>query len=304
MAVAVVGSINQDLVVTVKRFPEPGETLLGRGHFMAAGGKGANQAVAAARLGQEVTMVGRVGDDAFGHSLRHRLDSEGVGVDHVRIDLERGTGLAVITLDDRAENTIVVSAGANGAVTLDDVAAAESDLVAAEVTLLQLEVPLAAVDAAAELAGGLVVLNPAPAASLPAETLDMVDVLVPNRSELGLLAGVDEPWSLDDVEAAAVALAGPGTVVVTLGAEGALLVSGGPAQLVPAPQVEAVDTVGAGDAFCGALADALARGWTLPRAVEWAVHAGAIATTREGAQTALPTRAQVEESIAASPEGG
>ena len=303
MAVVVVGSINQDLVVSVDRFPMPGETLLGNGHFMSPGGKGANQAVAAVRLGQAVVMVGRVGDDASGHSLRHHLESQGVDVGRVRVDLDHQTGLAVITLDASAENTIIVSPGANAAVGPDDVAAAERDLAAAEVTLLQLEIPMAAVDTALELAGGTVVLNPAPAMALGATTLELVDVLVPNRSELGLLAGVDEPETVDDVITAARMLEGPGAIVVTLGAEGAVLVDRETSQRFAAPLVEAIDTVGAGDTFCGALADGLARGLTLPEAVQWGVHAGAIAVTKAGAQSAMPTRQQVEASLAGAEPG-
>jgi ribokinase len=298
MAVVVVGSINQDLVVSVERFPSAGETLLGTGHFMSPGGKGANQAVAAARLGQDVLMVGRVGDDAAGHSLRHHLESQGVNVRRVRVDLDHETGLAVITLDAAGENTIIVSPGANAAVDVHDVAAAESDLTAAEVTLLQLEIPLAAVDAAVALAGGMIVLNPAPAMRLSSSTLGLVDVLVPNRSELGRLADLPEPQTVDEVAAAARKLEGPGAIVVTLGAGGALLVAEGEAHHIPSPVVDVVDTVGAGDAFCGALADALARGLQLPEAVEWGVHAGAIAVTKAGAQSALPTRHQVEALIA------
>jgi ribokinase len=298
MAIAVVGSINQDLVVRVARHPQPGETVLGHGHFMAAGGKGANQAVAAARLGQEVVMIGRVGNDAFGHGLRSGLEESGVDVTNVRIDMEHETGLAFITLDAAAENAIVVSPGANAAVDIDDVDAARHSLAVAAVTLVQLEVPLNAVAAAVAAAGGRVVLNPAPAAELPIDLLARVDVLVPNRSELGLLAGGVTPNTLDEVRAAAARLEGPGAVVVTMGEAGALLYDAGDVVHFPAPPVQAIDTVGAGDAFCGALADALARGLDLEGAVPWGIHAGAVAVTRAGAQPSMPTRDDVERSMA------
>ncbi len=291
MSIVVVGSINQDLVVRVARHPLPGETLLGHGHFTAAGGKGANQAVALARLDRQVSMVGRVGDDDFGRALVAGMAAEGVDTSHVATDAAAGTGLAVITLDDAAENSIVVSQGANALVSPADVEAAARPISTASVVLVQLEIPLAAVMRAAELATGLFVLNPAPARVLPPELLARVDVLVPNRSELGLLAGVPEPAGRDEVVAAASALGG--IVVVTLGSAGAMAVSDGRVIEVPPPFVEAIDTTGAGDAFCAGIADALDRGDDLERALHWAVQVGALAVTREGAQPSMPRRAEV-----------
>jgi ribokinase len=292
--ITVVGSLNQDIVARVPRHPRPGETVLGSGHFVAAGGKGANQAVAAARLGQSVAMVGRVGDDDAGRSLLAGLSADGVDTSGVQTDPEAGTGLALITLDDHAENAIVVSPGANGRVAAGDVDAAADRVCDAAVLLVQLEIPVEAVARAVEIAQGTVVLNPAPARPLPNDLLARVDVLIPNRSELAVLAGGPEPSTFAAVAAAASALRGPRAVVVTLGADGALVVDGdGEPITVPAPIIEPVDTVGAGDAFCGAMADALARGGDLVAACRWAVNAGAVAATRRGAQPSLPTAAEV-----------
>lgn len=294
--VAVVGSLNLDIVVPVPRHPARGETVLGGDHFRNPGGKGANQAVAAARLGQAVAMIGRVGADDFGRSLVAALEEDGVDAGNILVSEGTPTGIALIAVDERGENAIVVSPGANAAVTPGDVEAAGETLEAATVTLLQLEVPTDAVARAVALAGGTVVLNPAPAPRepLPRDLLAEVDVLVPNRVELAGLLGEDEPpRSLDRVEAMARA-AGGRSVVVTLDAEGALVVDGDAALHVPAPQVEAVDTTAAGDSFCGALADALVRGQPLVEAVEWAVRAAAITCTRRGAQASLPRRDEVE----------
>ena len=293
--IVVVGSLNLDLVVGVARHPRPGETVLGEDVVRAPGGKGANQAVAAARLGRAVAMVGRLGQDADGAELRGAL--EAAGVDH---ELVRGldgvpTGVALITVDPAGENVIVVSPGANGRLDAAGVDEAAGALRAAPVCLLQLEVPLDAVTRAAELARGVVVLNPAPARDLPRALVRAVDVLVPNRSELALLVGAEEePEDLAGVAALARTIEGPRSVVVTLGAEGALLVTGAGEVHVPAVAVRPVDTTAAGDCFCGALGDALARGDDLEAAARWAVRAAAVATTRHGAQPSLPTRAEVE----------
>ena len=294
MAVAVVGSINEDLVVRVPRRPRGGETVLGSGHSTGAGGKGANQAVAAARLGSEVALVGRVGDDEPGRRMVAAMQAAGIDVTHVGVDSDARTGLAIITVDGEGENSIVVSPGANAGFLARHVDAARSVLVAANVTLLQLEIPTETAVRAAEITDGLLVLNPAPPRPLPAALLHRVDVLVPNRSELGVLAGVAEPRSFDRVVSAARSLEIDASVVVTLGASGAAVVSAEDAVHIPAPAVDAVDTTGAGDAFCGALAEALDRGVDLGASVRRAVRAGAIATTRVGAQGALPTAGAIE----------
>jgi len=282
--IVVVGSINLDLVVAVEHHPMPGETVLGGDRRELPGGKGANQAVAAARLGAKVAMVGRVGADAQGAWLREGLWTEGVGVEHVREDRQAPTGVALIAVDARGENTIVVSPGANARVDARDVAAASEVVGGADVVLVQHEVPQAAVAEAIATAGGTVVLNPAPARGLVAP----VDVLVPNRGELETLAG-----GRGDPVTLARSITAARAVVVTLGAEGAVVVEGDRAERVRAPHVEAVDTTGAGDAFCGALAEAMAGGANVVEAARWAVRVAAASVTRPGAQGGLPRREDV-----------
>jgi ribokinase len=293
--IAVVGSVNLDIVVGVERHPSPGETVLGGDRVELPGGKGANQAVAAARLGQEVAFVGRVGADAAGHRLRAALQEAGVDLRFLREDAAAPSGVALIAVGPSGENTIIVSPGANGRIGPDDVEAAGALLADATVTLLQLEIPEAAIAAAVGAAGGTVVLNPAPARAVDPAVLGRVDVLVPNRSELGLLAGVAAVPDAGQAVALARTLRGPTSVVVTLGAEGAVVVEGERVERVPAPAVEAIDTTGAGDAFCGALADALARGASLVEAARWAVAAAALSVTEPGAQGGMPTAEQVRE---------
>jgi ribokinase len=292
-AIAVVGSLNLDQVVRVPRLPGPGETVSGDDVFRNPGGKGANQAVAAARLGRGVAMVGCVGDDEAGRELLASLEADGVDQSRVRVVDGVPTGTAFITVgEEDGENQIVVSPGANARLAPDDVATAGTALAAAAVTLLQLEVPLETVAAAARTAGGTVVLNPAPVRALPAALLGEVDVLVPNRVELAQLAAGRVPATVE--EAAELAGRLPArAVVVTLGADGALVVEHGRARHVPAVPVRPVDTTAAGDAFCGGLADALAAGATLEDAGRRAVRVAAAACLRQGAQASLPTPADL-----------
>jgi ribokinase len=235
-------------------------------------------------LGADVAMIGCVGADAHGTRLRDHLANEGVDVEHVTVDDDAPTGMALIAVDGAGENTIVVSPGANAHVGAGDVESARDVLAGAAVTLLQHEVPVSAVDAAIAAAGGTVVLNPAPARALARE----VDVLVPNRGELGRLARRDG----DPVDLAR-GLEHARAVVVTLGSEGVLVVEGQRAERIEAPRVNAVDTTGAGDAFCGALAQALADGADLVEAARWAVRVAAVSVTRVGAQSAMPRREDV-----------
>lgn len=239
-------------------------------------------------------MIGRVGDDESGRSLLARLEEAGVITSAVSIDPDHATGLAIITLDDAAENTIVVSPGANAHLSVAEIEASKVVLQEAAVTLVQLEVPLATVAATMAVAGGLMILNPAPAVSLPIELLTRVDVLVPNRSELASLTGTEEARTSGEAAEQAHSLRGPKAVVVTLGPEGAVLVQNGETTHVVAPTVVPRDTTGAGDAFCGALADALARGETIADAIRWAVHAGAFAATLPGAIASLPSAADID----------
>jgi len=291
--IVVVGSVNADLVVTVAQLPRAGETVSGGTFARSGGGKGANQAVAAARLGASVAMVGAVGADELGDEAVRELAAEGVDVGAVaRLD-GVATGVAAIVVDARGENQIAVASGANGALEGPAVEAALERLLAAApggVVLLSHEVPETAVDAglrAARAAGWTAVLNPAPARTLPGELAGVV--LTPNADEARALAGED------DVEAAARALAGRtgAPVLVTLGAEGALLVEHDACERVPAPAVAVVDTTGAGDTVNGALAAELAAGRPLRDAVRFALAAAALSTRAAGARAGMPRRDEV-----------
>ncbi|WP_133903397.1 ribokinase [Actinophytocola oryzae] len=291
MTITVIGSCNVDFVVPVAELPGPGETVLGRDHLKTPGGKGANQAVAAARLGSRVVFVGCVGDDDLATTIRTALTDAGVELTWLHTAEDTPSGIALITVADGGENTIAVSPGANARLSPEHLNT--SLLESTDVLLAQLEIPLEAVQAAVEAAHGRVLLNPAPARELPPELLARVDVLIPNRSELGVLAGAPEPTTTDEAAALARSLTGPSAVVVTLGADGALVVADDEVTHVPAVEVDAVDATGAGDAFCGALADALDRGSTLVEATRWAVRVAGISTTRQGAQTGMPRREDV-----------
>jgi ribokinase len=292
-----VGSTNVDLFFRTSRLPRPGETLAGQAFHLGYGGKGANQAVMAARLGARVSMVGRVGRDVFGEGALRNYQQEQVETAHVRLDGERPTGVASIVVDDAAENCILVVAGANQGLTPGDVREAAAVVQAADVVLCQLEVPVASCLEAfrlARAAGVRTVLNPAPAAALPDELLQLTDLCVPNETEIEALTGVSAATP-DGAEAAARALRrrGPRTVIVTLGARGALVVEE-EARAVAAFVVQAVDPTGAGDAFIGSLAVFLAEGMELAVAVRRANAAAALSVTRLGTQTAYPRRGEVE----------
>jgi ribokinase len=300
--VTVVGSLNMDLVVRAPRLPQPGETLAGRTFAQVAGGKGGNQAVAAARLGARVSMLGCVGADANGAQLRAGLEAEGIDC----AALETGTqpsGVALIVVDDASQNTIVIVAGSNGEVTPEAIARHEAVLGAADVVICQLETPPASVHAALAAArrlGKTVILNPAPATGpLPADWLPLIDYLIPNELEAAALTGlpVDSPG--DAAKAAAVLrAAGARNVLVTLGARGVLAaLDGAPATLYDAPQVEAVDTTAAGDTFIGGLAAQLAQRASVDAAIRFAQRAAALSVTRAGAQPSIPTGAEVDASI-------
>jgi ribokinase len=291
-AVVVVGSLNLDLIVSVAALPGRGETVVGTSVQLLPGGKGANQAAAAAALSSSVAMIGRVGDDSSGLALVDDLRSRGVDVSGV-VTSAGPTGSATVVVEDGSgENLIVVAPGANGTLFADDVTV---DAVAsAQVVLVQLEIPLAAVRAAVSHASGLVVLNPAPPAELPDELLSLVDVFVPNEWELARMAGRspadDSPSALAELVRSVTSR----DAVVTLGARGALAVaSSGDVSLVAPPEVAVVDTTGAGDCFCGALCVALARGDVLLDAARYAVVAGALSTTGVGARGALPSDAEI-----------
>jgi len=294
--VVVLGSANLDIVVPVPHHPVTGETVMGGDHALVPGGKGANQAVAAARLGATVSFVGRVGSDDAGVTLRESLEAAGVDTTFLRDDSSAPSGIALIGVDEAGDNAIIVSPGANGRVNPGDVMDAEAVIRDATVFLVQLEVPMEAVVAAAGVASGTVILNPAPAAPLPDDLLAEVDILIPNAIELAQLVGAEPGGDVDEMVAQARTLP-VDTVVVTMGSSGALLVTDGAHLVVPAPTINPLDTTGAGDSFCGALAEALARGVALEVAVERAVHAGAVTATRPGAQPAMPTKSDLDAAM-------
>lgn len=295
--VVVVGSANLDIVVPVERHPAVGETVLGGDHQLISGGKGANQAVAAARLGRPTALLARVGDDAAGIQLRRSIAEAGVNIKHLLVTEQVPSGIALISVGPDGDNSIVVSPGANNRLTPQDVADASGTFSSASVVLLQLEVPIDTVAAAADVPWGKVILNPAPATALPEGLLDSVDILVPNQTELALLAGGEVPATPQEAVQLARQL-DVATVIVTMGARGAIVVDESGSEHVPAPPIIPVDTTGAGDAFCAALADGLARNLDVLSSVEWAVTVGAATCLRHGAQPSLPTIDEVQELLA------
>ncbi|GAB7107740.1 ribokinase [Streptomyces phaeofaciens JCM 4814] len=293
--IVVLGSTNMDLVAYVEKAPQRGETVTGREFRTIPGGKGANQAVAAAHAGATVSMIGAVGNDSFGARLRSTLEHSGVNTDHLRT-VESPSGTAHIVVDDEGGNAIVVVPGANG--TVDHLAPGDEGLIAsADALLLQLEVPLPAVVAGARAArahGVRTILTPAPARPLPPELLAAVDLLVPNEHEATTLTGRTDPR-----EAAAALLDSVPEIVVTLGAAGSLYVTrGAEPVLVPAPQVAAVDSTGAGDTFVGALAVARGEDRPIREALAWAAAAAALSVQRPGASASMPYRSEIDKQYA------
>ena len=297
--VFVLGSINQDFVLKVERRPEPGETVTNAELSTGNGGKGANQASAAALLGASVAFLGRVGDDEFGGPLVRALEEKGIDTSLIEAVPDRSTGAAFITVTPDGENAITVAPGANRSLTPEDVDAASGEIRGSAVTVAQMEIPpetvLRAVEVAGE-AGGRALVNLAPHREVPPELLERLDPLVVNEHEAAFLLGVPKVDGVEGALDAAPKLLslGPRSAVITVGENGAVFSDGGAAEHLPAPKVEVVDTTGAGDAFVGALATRLARGDSLGEAVAYAVRAGAAAVTREGAQGALPTPEVVE----------
>lgn len=304
--IVVVGSLNMDFVVGVEHLPAPGETVIGHSFRMIAGGKGANQAYAAARLGGRVTMAGRVGYDLFGDQLKAGLAAAGVEISEVHATRSEPTGVALIWVDRTGQNSIVVAPGANGSLTLAEEAARRLFRGAA-LALLQLETPLAAVAAAlaaARAEGVRTILDPAPAQPLTSELLALVDILTPNESEARILLG-KPPGRIPAAERPAAARAlrarGSQTVILKLGDEGCFLAGAGGERQLPAFAVTAVDTTAAGDTFNAALAVALAAGEPLEAAAHFANAAAAVSVTRAGAQSSAPSRPEVEALLRRSP---
>jgi ribokinase len=295
--ITVIGSCNTDMVVKSKRLPAPGETLLGGKFFMNQGGKGANQAVAAARLGGNVCFIAKTGNDIFGRQTIKLLEDEGLSKDFIITDQENPSGVALIMVDEQAENCILVAPGANSNLSPDDLEIFRSEISNAEITLLQLEIPMYTVLWTAQLCfslGKKVVLNPAPACEIPAELYSLLYLITPNETEAEMLTGikVQDP---DSAEEAAKRLRDRGVqnTIITLGSRGAFLYSDREKGLIPAPKVIAIDTTAAGDVFNGALCVALSEGSGLRKAVEIANMAASIAVTRMGAQASAPYRKEL-----------
>ena len=300
--IVVVGSSNTDMIVQVPRLPAPGETVIGTRFTVAPGGKGANQAVAAARLGAEVCFIGRVGDDDLGRARLEQLAAEGIDIRCVAVDREAASGVALIFVAPDGENAIAVAPGANARVTPDQIDAAAAEIRAADLLLTQLEVPLPAVTRAIEIAraaGKPIVLDPAPAQPLPDSLLAQVDYLTPNETEAeALLGGGAEGLGGVAVTAARLRERGARVVIITLGREGALVTTADRQFHLPGRHVEVVDTTAAGDAFAAALAVAVAEGQALDAALRFAIAASALAVTVLGAQPSLPRRDAVERFLA------
>ncbi|MEJ2701855.1 MAG: ribokinase [Sedimentisphaerales bacterium] len=299
--IVVVGSSNMDLVVKAPRIPVAGETILGEDFFMTPGGKGANQAVAAARLDAEVYLVAKLGNDIFAEQSLTNFEKVSIRTAYVTRTGEAPSGVALITVDPAGENVIVVARGANGTLSAEDVEKAQPAIASSGALVAQLEVPLEAIESAAQLAhdsGVPFILDPAPARQLRPELLAMVDVLTPNETEAQILTGV-KVTDEDSARSAAGKLLACGVraVVLTMGAKGFLLAAGEDAEFVPAMKVDAVDTTAAGDAFTGALAVGLAGGEALRDAALFANHVAALSVMKMGAQSSMPDAEQVESFI-------
>ena len=297
--IVVLGSVNADLVLRCERLPRPGETVHGHDFQTLPGGKGANQAVAAARLGGRVEFIGCVGDDAFGVGARATLEREGLGTTHLRTREGVATGIAMILVEQSGQNSIALAAGANAALDIAQVDEAASAIAGASLLVCQLESPLPTVRHAIGIArrhGVPVLLNPAPAQTLPAGLLADVDIVVPNESEAASLVGARIP----EQAAAALRAQGPGIVIVTLGGDGVCIADDRGTRRRTAPAVQAVDTTGAGDTFIGAFAVALQEGLGTDDAVAFAQRAAAISVTRAGAMASMPTRAECDRQAARS----
>lgn len=298
-SVLVIGSANMDMVVVTDAFPQPGETVFGRQFAMFPGGKGANQAVCAAKLGGEIQFIGKMGADLFRDRLVGSMQNDGVRLDHLLIDPDTPTGIALITVDNSGENEIVVVSGSNMRLQPADLEADQTAFADAGVVLAQLEVPVDTVIRAAKLAraaGALFILNPAPAQALPDELFPLLDFLTPNRLELATLSGTPTSSGLEEtIQAARFLLErGAKNVIVTLGASGCIWVTPGGSQVFPSRQVHALDTTAAGDAFNGALALALCRGQDVAGAIGFAVDVAAFSVTRMGAQSSMPSADELE----------
>lgn len=295
--VIVIGSSNTDMVVRSEHLPRPGETVLGGGFMMAGGGKGANQAVAVAKMGHPVVFAAAVGKDIFGEEAIARYKSYGIDTSYI-VRKDTPSGVALILVDASAQNSISVALGANNELVLEDVMPALDIIEEGDIVLLQLEIPMPTVEACIGVAaakGARVILNPAPAAKVGAAALSKLYLITPNQTEAEILTGVEVNDEASAVKAAeALCALGVKKVVITLGSEGALLYEDGKAEIIPARKVEAVDTTAAGDVYNGAMCAALAEGMSLRESLRFATKASAISVSRVGAQPSIPSRKEVD----------
>lgn len=295
--IVVVGSCNTDMVIKADRLPVPGETILGGTFFMNPGGKGANQAVAASRMGGNVTLISKTGNDVFGKQSVMLYTAENIKTDFIYSDPKHPSGVALITVDSQGENCIVVASGANAYLTPSDIDKASAEIENSDLVLMQLEIPIETVEYVAEMAskkGIKVILNPAPARALSDNLLKHLYIIIPNKSEAEILSGI----KVSDIESAKLAAdiisaKGVDIVVITLGSQGALIKEFGEYLFVEALKVDALDTTAAGDTFCGAFCVGLSEGRSIPEAVKLAARAAAITVTRMGAQASIPYRSEL-----------
>jgi ribokinase len=298
-SIVVAGSSNTDMVIKADHLPAAGETILGGTFFMNAGGKGANQAVAVARLGGSVIFIAKTGDDIFGKQAIASFKEEGIDASHIVTDASHPSGVALITVDKNGENCIVVASGANAVLSAEDIDKALQQIIKASIVLVQLEIPLQTVAHIVNIAHSnhvTTVLNPAPVCALPDQLLEKISIITPNKKEAEMLTGI-AITSDDTVLQAAQYLHAKGiaTVIITLGMQGAFVLHEGIGKKVKPPVVEAIDTTAAGDVFNGALVVALSEGFNMVEAVQFACNAAAISVTRLGAQASAPYRAEVNQ---------
>lgn len=295
--IVVVGSCNTDMVIKADRLPVPGETILGGTFFMNPGGKGANQAVAASRMGGKVTLISKTGNDVFGKQSVMLYAAENIKTDFIYSDAKHPSGVALITVDSQGENCIVVASGANAYLNPSDIDKANAEIEGSDLVLMQLEIPIETVEYVAEMAskkGIKVILNPAPARALSDNLLKHLYVIIPNKSEAEILSGI----KVSDIESAKqaaniISAKGVDIVVITLGSQGALIKQYDEYLFVEAYKVDALDTTAAGDTFCGAFCVGLSEGRSIPEAVKLAARAAAITVTRMGAQASIPYRSEL-----------
>lgn len=295
--IVVVGSCNTDMVVTTDQLPKPGETVLGRNFKMFSGGKGANQAVAAARLGGNVSFVAKTGDDLFGRQSIEKYKEEGIDVRHIFLDPLLPTGVALITVDQNGENCIAVASGANAALESTHIENAKEIIENAAIVLMQLEIPIETVEYAARLAyknGVKVILNPAPAVLLSDELLKCLYAIIPNKTEAEILSGIKiSDWDSAKKAANVISSKGVDIVVITLGENGAFIKDGIKYYDIPGNNIDVIDTTAAGDTFCGAFCVAISEGLPIQDAAILANKAASIAVSRSGAQSSIPRREEI-----------